>query len=344
MNTKRVFYLDFLRVIMVFFVVLLHTAGREWGNLPVTGFDWNILNAFDGLVRFAVPVLVMISGAIFLSPEKEVTISSVWKKYIPRIAAAFVFWSLIFALVSDPTPGFSRVYDLIGQFLCGHEHMWYLYMFAGLYIVTPFLRRICEDKKLTEYFLVLSFVFAILITFILKFSTFTIPNAILSKLKLNMVLGFTGYYVLGYYISRIEISRKTRRFIYAFGILGAVSVPLCTALASCRSGTATENFYSYYSPACLLAAAAVFTAASYGIRPENYSPRARHLIRTVTDCSLGIYLSHELLLILIYKTGLTITFLPAALSVPLFTVAVYALSLLLTYLLKKIPFAGKYIV
>ena len=46
--------------------------------------------------------------------------------------------------------------------------MWFIYMIIGLYMITPFLKRIVADEKLTRYFLILSFIFALLIPEIIR--------------------------------------------------------------------------------------------------------------------------------------------------------------------------------
>ena len=96
MNSRK-YYLDYLRVSATFAVMSLHIAADNWLNAGVRSFEWQVFNFYDSLVRFGVPVFVMISGALFLNPDKYIPVKKLYTKYIFRIAAAFVFWSFLYA-------------------------------------------------------------------------------------------------------------------------------------------------------------------------------------------------------------------------------------------------------
>lgn len=135
----RLPFLDGLRVLGVFAVIVVHVASTGWASIPVDGFRWQTLNAFAGAARFATPLLVMISGYLFLDPGRPVTPRSILSQRIPRIAVAFAFWSLVYAVMrvaTEPaTP--EEVGDvLLTHFLTGHYHLWFLGVIAGLYLVT----------------------------------------------------------------------------------------------------------------------------------------------------------------------------------------------------------------
>ena len=41
----------------------------------------------------------------------------------------------------------------------GSYHMWFLYMIASMYLLTPILQKVTESDQLTRYFMVLSILF-----------------------------------------------------------------------------------------------------------------------------------------------------------------------------------------
>ena len=63
-------YFEWLRVFAAAAVVLMHTEGNLWPALGVQTREFALLTAFDSLVRWPVPVFVMITGALFL-PRKR---------------------------------------------------------------------------------------------------------------------------------------------------------------------------------------------------------------------------------------------------------------------------------
>ena len=69
MESKRIIYFDYLRAIAVFSVIVLHVAAQNWHNADTNTFEWNVFNIYDGVSRWAVPIFVMISGALFLGRD-----------------------------------------------------------------------------------------------------------------------------------------------------------------------------------------------------------------------------------------------------------------------------------
>jgi len=65
MKKERIAYLDALRIFAMFMVIMLHTAADQWWLVfSVNRNDWEVLNFYNSVVRFAVPIFAMISGGI----------------------------------------------------------------------------------------------------------------------------------------------------------------------------------------------------------------------------------------------------------------------------------------
>ena len=109
-SNKRIVYADLLRIIATFAVIVLHVSASKWSDTPVKDFNWQIYNLYDSLVRWAVPIFVMLSGMFFLNPEKFISTSNIIKKYIFRILLAIIVWGL-----------FYQAYEIIGKFIFKNE-------------------------------------------------------------------------------------------------------------------------------------------------------------------------------------------------------------------------------
>ena len=99
--------------------MVLHVAAREWHDTDIRTAEWAAMNFYDSIVRWAVPVFTMISGALFLS--KDIPVRKIYSKYIFRIFTAFLFWSLLYAV-----HGYIKDRDIMkaaGHFLKGHYHL-----------------------------------------------------------------------------------------------------------------------------------------------------------------------------------------------------------------------------
>ena len=97
MNKERIIYLDVLRIISIFSVIIIHVAAMDWYTSPIDSLAWQSVNVYHAVTRFCVPVMFMISGALFLSGEREIKLNRLWSKNICRIVMAFVFWSALYA-------------------------------------------------------------------------------------------------------------------------------------------------------------------------------------------------------------------------------------------------------
>ena len=78
---ERNYGIDLLRIIAMY-IIVLHVSASKWYDTPVKDFNWQIYNLYDSLVRWAVPIFVMLSGMFFLNPEKFIPTSNIIKKYI----------------------------------------------------------------------------------------------------------------------------------------------------------------------------------------------------------------------------------------------------------------------
>lgn len=150
-HKQRVAYLDYLRLVAILGVITIHVAtSLNFYRQDYASLNWQILNFWDGLSRFCVPVFIMISGAIFLNPDFDLSWEKLFKKYLRRIVVSYLIWQLIYC----GWYYFAKEGDLVtvAKFLIGsYDHLWYLPMIAGLYLVTPLLRPLARRRQLLEY-------------------------------------------------------------------------------------------------------------------------------------------------------------------------------------------------
>ena len=339
-DDKRIEYLDLLRIIAIFTVVLLHVAAQNWTKVDARSFEWNVFNVFDSISRWAVPVFVMISGTLFLN--KDYTLKELWLKKILRIIIVYFFWALAYSIIcGDRTFG-----SILNNTINGWYHLWFLFMIAGLYMVTPILKKIIESEQITKYFLIVTFFITFLIPTLLNFITLFNNEWINNIVKMlnshieeiNICFGYTSYFVLGYYLNKKDISKKNRIIIYILGIVGAVSTILLMKASINDAGEATGKYYSNFSLNILLEAIAVFVFAKYNFKTNKF-------VKEVSKYSFGIYLVHAMILNELYtKFNITTCSFYPLVSVPIITIAVFIVSTIISAIINQIPILKKYIV
>ena len=360
LERNRLIYLDVLRIIASFCVVVIHVSSQGLGDFEVTGFSWNICNIADSISRFAVPVFLMISGCFFLNPDKVYSVRSILNK-IFRLIVAFFFWSLIYAVrIAVYEQGESVVsvlYAFVLNTITGNYHMWFVFLIIGLYVISPILRKITAEKRITEFFFIITFVFTFGIVFLEKvFQSLLGTNiflnliseiltSVLSDLNLTFLSGNVFYFIIGYYLNRYDFTKKKRFSIYIAGIISALIIMCGTYFLSSVNEKTTEVFYDYLSFPCCIVSVAVFIAVKNLFANINIKENLIRKIFAVSKLTFGIYLIHVLIIGLFLKLlNLNVGSFNAALSVPLLSVAVFGVSLLFSFVLSKIPLLNKYVI
>lgn len=329
--------------------MVLHVAAQHFSAYPPASFEWQTYNAYDSMVRFCVPVFVMISGALFLNPSKEVSIQKLFSKNILRIVTAFVFWSACYAVYTSKiylgvTPDTTTLF--IKNFLLGHYHLWFLFMIVGLYLITPLLKKITADKKLTEYFLVLAFIFALVLPALLMLPIpgKTIITGMTGKAAVYLFLGYSVYYVAGHYFTAYSITTIQKAIIYLLGILGALFTVFMTSYLSIAEGQPVTLLYSYLLPNVGFVALALLVLFKSTLEKVCFSETFVKRIGLISKWVFGAYLVHVFVITIFTTLGFSAISFNPIFSIPAVAAVVFACSLTISYLIHKIPFLNKYIV
>lgn len=347
MNKQRILYLDFLRIAAIFCVVVIHTCTVPWRTLSPSDLDWQIINVYDSMVRFCVPVFVMISGAMFLDPARPIRLRRLFAHNILRVVTAFIFWSVAYAGLSfalnvlKGMPQTAQSYgELINSIITGHYHLWFLFAITGLYLITPLLRPITANKRLTEYFLILGFALSLMYRLLARIPALSLTLFdIHSNMQLSFIGGYPFYFVLGDYLHRHSVSDRLRHILYALGGLSVIATAIGTAAWSVEVQAPIESLLDYLLPTTALTAAAVFLFVK---RHEHRLPsgeRARAVITRLSSLTFGIYLCHDLFNIALAKVGLSAVSINPVFGVPLISIAVFAGATALAWLISKLPFS-----
>ena len=346
----RFIYFDVLKIIATFAVVMLHVSAQHWFYVKLKTPEWRAFNLYDGSVRFPVPLFVMISGALFLSADRP--IKQIFGKYILRIVTAFLFWSVLYAAVSyfRGTP----LIDAIKEAIKGHYHLWYLYMIAGLYLIVPLLRPIVQNRKLLLYFLILSFLVGIVVPQTVAILNVFRPNtaafmqSVWDQTYLYLPFGYSFYFVLGYWLDRIEITKSKVILAAAFVVVGTSVTVLLTQwinyyMLNFKLQHKIVLFYQNQTVNVAMTAGGLFILGKRLFRGP-YSAGARRWITVLSKATFGVYLVHPIMIDVVKAFGLETVSFNAYLSVPVITVLVFLPSVLVSLILNQIPFVKKYFV
>lgn len=321
----------------------------------LAGTEWNIYNICNSASRWGVPVFVMMSGALFL--PREIPTKILYKKYISRMAIAYIVWSAFYAIVDALgsiifVQGYhTTIVEFIGSFISGAIHLWFLPMIMGIYMCIPLIKQLTQNDKLIKYFLLLSIIFSFIKTEIELITNnllsgnvqiiFQNVNIVFRNFNMNLIVGFAAYFILGFYLNKTEINRKHRTIIYILGVTGLGLTILLNLLASKNAGKSLEAFYNSNFVNVLLMSVAVFVWFKYNAKGTNLLNK---IIPKLSKYSFGAFLVHIFILQILKSAGIQSTTFHPVLSVPAITIFTTVVSYLISLILNKIPVIKKYIV
>lgn len=226
-TNKRIYSYDSMRALACLAIVLLHTVST-WKADTVLGAGyysqdtlrmlWNQgLNAL--LVRWAVPVFFMLSGALMLNPDKHVTLVKI-KQHVLKMLAVLLtfgwFYAVLELVVKSKGLTFGMLLEAFGN-LCQQgswAHLWFVYAIIGCYLVTPILRAwvaTAESKEITCVTVLMVFLLSVVpsINFLL--------NSQVTSFGLTSLGAALLYYLLGHVLTRI---RMTSRLVIGLCVAG----------------------------------------------------------------------------------------------------------------------------
>lgn len=342
MQTKRETELDILRLPAILVVIMMHAGGNAYLS---PNFDANRHSMFVAAIVWCMLAFFMISGRFFLDPQRDVTVRKIWGRYLLRIAIAFVVWSAVYTAFYVLSGAYDALnaWGILTQWIEGPYHFWYLYALMGLYILTPFFRKITEDDRLMTYFLVLFFAVNIISEYFVYFpKTGGTIHTALNKFGFGMLIGYCGYYVLGYFIfkNKDQMSRKLEGILYAVGIVSLAATIVLEGRITPELREA-DFVKQYLKPNVILFSAAIYTFFVVRVSRFRFSDRTIRLFGRLTELGFGVYILHA-----IVNEFVSFIPLPQPISHPylvlvVLTVIIYAVSLALTWLIRKIPYVGK---
>lgn len=345
----RLAYADLLRAVAVIAFLLLQLAHSGVTSARVGSSAWSVYNVYTALTCWSAPMFVMLSGAFLLDPKRGGRLS-IHVLRVLRLFLALVVWSAVYALAGYLSRGgrlsLSGVLGALRDALRGDVsgHLWFLYLFLGLYLAAPILRSFVKGATRGElhYFFLLTFLVTFLLPTALRFFPGCALTTHLDRMELHLVLGYVGYFVAGYYLKSYTINRLAEALIYVLGVGGAFVTVWGTAVLSRRTGALNDVLYGYLTPNVCATTLAVFVLFRYVLGISEERDRKRRMAG-VGRISLGICAVYPLFSSLLTRLGLFSLPVTPALALPLETALLFLLSFAAAWLLSKLPILGPYL-
>jgi surface polysaccharide O-acyltransferase-like enzyme len=313
---------DIIRLFATILVITIHVAGPGFENFHE---NWTIVNFYDSFSRVAVPLFLMLSGALML--EKEYSLKLFFNKRFNKVLIPFIFWSIIFTLRKG-------ILDIGSIFLKpAYFHLGFLYILLNIYLCFPIAsatwKALSNEKK--KYLLILWFTGSSVLPFTRNFQNISFG------IDLVMFTPFLGYVFLGAYLKdfKSKFSKNIGILVYA---VSSLLVAFGTNLLSIKNGSPTETIYSYLSPLVITGAGGLFVA----INSIDFSKNKFFIfVARLSELTFGIYFIHIVVLELLAskKIGIELSWgsFSPIFSIPIIVLLCLIISSFIVFIIKKIP-------
>lgn len=338
---------DLLRLLLAFMVVVLHISAGVLLQSEIPGLTFAISVYFNCAVRASVPLFIMISG--YFNLTKEAPLEKTFKKSL-SLLTIFLAWSCFYALGhminSHYLLGTQITIRAFIEFLsAGQYHLWFLPTLIHCYLMSPLFSALkkYEEGKYIKYFILLFFIFGILKYSISQFLSITqhhTLNSLLNRFGIISLTNFIYYYLLGYYISKMDLKMKSKYLILLFAIITALNAQMSiyfSNLSDHFQDAFIGNFYiiTFFQAILLFKIFQNIEISEILLRHSEKFAKASNL-------TLGVYLIHP-----VFVDMLKYPAFDNMRSNPLFIVfssmLIFFISASISLILKKLPMIQKII-
>jgi surface polysaccharide O-acyltransferase-like enzyme len=339
MPANSVLFINKLRVLGAFAIVVAHTAGGTADSqTPLSGPWWLCIAIYFFGGFWAIPTFVMISGALLLDVKPQESAWTFYKRRVYRLAVPIFFWTAFYlGLRVWRDHEALGLQEIITSVLSGrpYAHLWYLYMIPGLYLVTPALRQFIRVTSRTQRIAVIILLMVAADAYHLANVTFWgNPSSVFF-----MFIPFISYYLLGNELfchrPRLNTAVLIGLVLLTLGYLAVLARPFMTL-----KGQQFDTFYlSFFGPPVALVATLIFGISARQNRDKASTTWLDKFFARLAPTTLGIYVIHIVLLeILGDVAGDSSEDASLALGLIAGPIIAFCLSGAITALIQKLPY------
>ena len=348
--SRRNVPVDAAKTVAIFGTLLIHASAAGGFSGPVGSFGWTGALFWNSLIRCAVPVFFLCSGALLLPTEKPVTVETVWKKYIPRIfialmfwAAAYGGWSLLLGWRRTGVWELTAIRKTLGDLVMFRHksHLYYLHVILLVYALLPVTRLFVEkaDRQLLRYALAVWYVLGSLFPLLRAFPPLSGLTGIPVQYAINLTWGAVGYGLLGHVLTGEAKKHSPVTFVLVY-LAGFVLTFGGTLLLSLRADALVQTFLQGTAPGVCLQAAGI-----YGFCVSAFSGKEKlPAVETISKASFCIYLVHLFFLDTLTGRGIAAGVYPPIWAAPAIALVLFAAGFAVWLVLRRIPLVNRYLI
>lgn len=303
-------WISWLRVLAITGVVIIHTVAR-------TALAPDARETLRGQIAifidigaiFAVPVFVMISGALLLDPARYQGPGAFLRKRVYRLVPALVFWHLWYAIVVLKLwRGVDlSVHDFVVKTMNGDLYLalYYFWIILGLSLIAPLIIPFIATATRRQTIIAGSIGAAIPALTIATYHLRESP-VVLIETAWTWWLPYIGLFILGWALRGVIL----RGWLLAAVTSATVGIGLLLGWQwhnpDAPALLQTWLPVSYYGASVIVYSCGVFLVAQAMVRTDGplsvlTRPRLVRIGRRLGDATLGVYVVHLTIILVVLK-------------------------------------------
>lgn len=312
MNTKRIVFLDYVRVFACFLVILVHASENFYGAAGSTDMagpqsflsnesDRLWVSIYDGFSRMAVPLFMIVSAYLLVPMNEEETMWGFYCRRFKRILPPFFIFTILYSTLPllwgqiDSATSLKDLSRILLNFPTLAGHFWFMYPLISIYLfipmISPWIRNATAKE---ERFFIVLFLISTCMPYFNRWFGEVWGQCFWNEYHMLWYFsGYLGYLVLAHYI-RVHLTwDKSKRLtvgtlltivgafltIYSFYVQAVPGETLSTPVIEIGWAFCTIN--------CVLLTSGMFLLFTCITRSQT--PK---FILELSKLSFGIYLMH----------------------------------------------------
>lgn len=342
---EQLLYVKSVRSFALLVIVTLHVAfPLIYLYNSIDYADWWIANNFYIMGKIGSPLFTMVSGLLLLNPGKDQPIAVFFRKRFLKVLWPFVAWSVLYLCWQILVVGAAFTpMEIVRLFVEGpvYYHLWFIQMILGLYLATPILRvytRHANRENLT-YFLIVWLVTVAVLPMTQRFFGMEV------RIDVVVTTGYVGFFVLGHYLRDVTLTQRQVLPVLLTVVVALLFTQFITHALTVHNEGTFDNFFVANDSLNLIVVAVglflFFKSIDYAALFQRF-PFFERVILAISSCSLGIYFVHVMIIDELASGHFGFQLMAASfhplLSIPTIALLTLGLSLLVTLILKQIPY------
>lgn len=360
-DSNRIVFIDYIRVIACFLVMLVHASERFYSGGVGLATDMSFVPNeaarfwvafYDGFVaRTCVPLFMIVSAFLLVPMKPGQTMVGFYKRRFTRILPPMLIFMVLYCIL-PPLFGWMSWADglhdlkmLPFNFPATGGHLWFMYPLISLYLIIPVVSPWLEKASAKEERIFLAlFALSTFIPWIHRFITKELWGECFWNgfTVLWYCSGYLGYLVMAHYIRvHLDWSRKRKLTVgWACFLLGS-AFTFWAFWSKAVPGVAmptpdVEWAWEFCTPNILISTFGLFLVFSCIQQKE-----APAIVTNVAKLSFGMYLMHIFFLVpvsmLVIGGDNANPTVPVGLAIPLIALGTYMCCAVTTKLISLIP-------